>query len=194
MANSDGIGDSGFRFGNGRLCFTFTATLGDRGAPVPLERLAVPGDLARWCVEAGLLDETPPAGAAALAGARRLREAIDRAAERVRTGASPGPQDAEILNDWAARPALAPQLDATGGLGWRQEGAQVRHVLALVARDAVDVLTGPMRSRLRRCAGPDCDGLFVDVSRPGNRRWCSMNTCGNRVKKAAYRQRHAQSG
>jgi predicted RNA-binding Zn ribbon-like protein len=194
VASEDGTRDSGFRFGNGRLCFTFTATLGDRGVSVPLERLAVPDDLARWCVEAGLLDEAPPAGPATLAGARRLREAIDRAAEQVRTGGSPGAQDVEVLNEWAARPSLAPQLDGAGGLGWRQEGAQVRHVLALVARDAVDVLTGPMRSRLRRCANPDCEGLFVDVSRPGNRRWCSMSTCGNQAKKAAYRQRHPQSG
>ncbi|GAA4596878.1 CGNR zinc finger domain-containing protein [Planotetraspora phitsanulokensis] len=194
MESGDGPRDDGFRFGNGRLCFTFTATLGDRGAPAPRERLAVPGDLSRWCVEAGLLDEAPPAGPVTLTAARRLREAIDRAAERVRTGGSPDPRDAEILNDWAARPALAPRLDEGGRLGWHQDGAQVRHVLALVARDAVDVLTGPARSRLRRCADPDCEGLFVDVSRPGNRRWCSMNTCGNKAKKAAYRRRHPQSG
>ncbi|GAA4562393.1 CGNR zinc finger domain-containing protein [Planotetraspora kaengkrachanensis] len=194
MESEGGRRDDGFRFGNGRLCFTFTATLGDRGAPVPRERLAVPGDLARWCVRAGLLAEASPVGPATLAGARRLREAIDRAAEQVRTGGFPDPRDAAILNDWAARPALAPRLDEVGRLRWRQEGAQVRHVLALVARDAVDVLTGPARSRLRRCADPDCAGLFVDVSRPGNRRWCSMNTCGNRAKKAAFRQRNPRSG
>ncbi|MEU7880960.1 CGNR zinc finger domain-containing protein [Microbispora bryophytorum] len=31
---------------------------------------------------------------------------------------------------------------------------------------------------------PGCAGLFLDTSRGANRRWCSMNTCGNKVKKA----------
>jgi predicted RNA-binding Zn ribbon-like protein len=37
-------------------------------------------------------------------------------------------------------------------------------------------------SRIRRCANPDCVLWFLDVSRPGTRRWCSMAACGNREK------------
>ncbi|MFB9531789.1 CGNR zinc finger domain-containing protein [Nonomuraea roseola] len=192
MQREKGMPDSTFRFGNGRLCFTFTATLGNRGSAAPIERLARPADLARWCVELGLLAEPPATGAATLAEARRLREAIDQTAESVRTGTCLDPQPTKVINSWAARPALTPQLDETGSLRWRQEGAQTRHVLALVARDAVDLLTNPTSSRLRRCANPECQGMFVDVSAPGNRRWCSMNTCGNQAKKAAFRQRRTQ--
>lgn len=36
--------------------------------------------------------------------------------------------------------------------------------------------------RIRRCANPDCVLWFLDVSRPGTRRWCSMAACGNREK------------
>lgn len=36
--------------------------------------------------------------------------------------------------------------------------------------------------RIRRCANPDCVLWFLDVSRPGTRRWCSMAGCGNREK------------
>ncbi|MDI5982688.1 CGNR zinc finger domain-containing protein, partial [Amycolatopsis magusensis] len=32
----------------------------------------------------------------------------------------------------------------------------------------------------------------LDTSRPGNRRWCSMQRCGNRNKVKAYRERQAQ--
>lgn len=192
MQKEKEIPDSAFRFGNGRLCFTFTATLGNRGSAAPIERLARPADLARWCVELGLLAEPPATGAATLAEARRLREAIDHTAECVRIGTRLDPQSTSVLNGWAGRPALTPRLDETGTLRWRQEGARTRHVLALVARDAVDLLGSPAASRLRRCANPECQGMFVDVSAPGNRRWCSMNTCGNQAKKAAFRQRRTQ--
>ncbi|MDV9173795.1 CGNR zinc finger domain-containing protein, partial [Streptomyces sp. W16] len=67
----------------------------------------------------------------------------------------------------------------------------VRATLALVARDALDLATSPPLTRVRDCAGPTCGALFLDTSRPGNRRWCSMGTCGNRAKKETLRGRTA---
>ena len=48
--------------------------------------------------------------------------------------------------------------------------------------------------RVRECAGPECRALFLDTSRPGSRRWCSMDFCGNRVKKDAMRARTSRAG
>ncbi|MFD0576716.1 CGNR zinc finger domain-containing protein [Dactylosporangium darangshiense] len=45
----------------------------------------------------------------------------------------------------------------------------------------------PAAGRLRECADPACNALFLDASRPGSRRWCSMETCGNRAKKQRLR-------
>ncbi|MCF8468287.1 MAG: CGNR zinc finger domain-containing protein, partial [Sneathiella sp.] len=39
------------------------------------------------------------------------------------------------------------------------------------------------------CASDDCDLYFVNLSRNGRRRWCSMATCGNRAKVNAYLKR-----
>jgi predicted RNA-binding Zn ribbon-like protein len=36
--------------------------------------------------------------------------------------------------------------------------------------------------RIRGCANPDCVLWFLDTTRPGTRRWCSMAACGNRDK------------
>jgi hypothetical protein len=36
-----------------------------------------------------------------------------------------------------------------------------------------------------------CGGLFLDTSRGGRRRWCSMATCGNKVKKATLKSHRA---
>jgi predicted RNA-binding Zn ribbon-like protein len=63
--------------------------------------------------------------------------------------------------------------------------------LSTIARDAIDLLSGPLAGRVRECAAPDCALLFVDKSRPGRRQWCSMEGCGNRRKTRAYRRRSA---
>jgi predicted RNA-binding Zn ribbon-like protein len=44
-------------------------------------------------------------------------------------------------------------------------------------------------ARVRICGAPDCRRAFVDTSRNGRGRWCSMKTCGNRMKTRAYRRR-----
>ncbi|NUS53740.1 MAG: hypothetical protein HOV66_02595, partial [Streptomycetaceae bacterium] len=60
----------------------------------------------------------------------------------------------------------------------------VGDALGVLAAEAVRVLGGPDRGRIKNCEGPGCAGLFLDTSRGANRRWCAMNTCGNKVKKS----------
>jgi predicted RNA-binding Zn ribbon-like protein len=45
--------------------------------------------------------------------------------------------------------------------------------------------------RFRPCADDTCSGVFVDTSRPGRRRYCVPELCGNRVNVAAHRARRA---
>lgn len=42
---------------------------------------------------------------------------------------------------------------------------------------------------VKACEGPACTKLFVDHTRAKNRRWCSMEVCGNRAKQTAHRRR-----
>ena len=62
--------------------------------------------------------------------------------------------------------------------------------LAALARAAAVLVTTVPPGRLRECAADDCVRWFVDSSKGGRRRWCSMATCGNRAKAARYRARH----
>jgi predicted RNA-binding Zn ribbon-like protein len=56
-------------------------------------------------------------------------------------------------------------------------------MLAPIAWSAADLLTGPRAQRVRQCADEKgCGWLFIDESRAGTRRWCSMGECGNRAK------------
>jgi hypothetical protein len=96
----------------------------------------------------------------------------------------------DAANARELREAVHARLTSTGHLT-RHADDPVRATLSLVARDALDLVTSPSLARLRNCAGPNCGALFLDTSRPGNRRWCSMGTCGNRAKKETLRGRTA---
>ncbi|PSR36978.1 MAG: hypothetical protein C7B44_06150 [Sulfobacillus thermosulfidooxidans] len=49
-------------------------------------------------------------------------------------------------------------------------------------------------NRLKRCKNPQCVLVFIDRSKNHNRRWCDMNTCGNRLKASRHYQRHHAIG
>lgn len=63
-----------------------------------------------------------------------------------------------------------------------QEKVTVDQLLGAIARAAAELLASTQRQRLKRCANHACVLLFVDTSKSGRRRWCSMETCGNRAK------------
>jgi predicted RNA-binding Zn ribbon-like protein len=182
-------GARGFRFLGVRACLDLTATAGERERRA--ERLRTPQDLASWLVAAGLADEPPAASRQDLAHARTLREAVYQTIKRRMGGQPPGPGDLAIINDWAGRPPPRRWLEADDSqLRAHSDSTTAAAILASVARDAVDLLGGPLAGRIRECAAQDCALLFLDTSRAGRRRWCSMTTCGARAKMAAYRARH----
>ena len=55
---------------------------------------------------------------------------------------------------------------------------------------AGEVLVSPALSRVRACPGTGCGWLFLD--RSGRRRWCTMDTCGNRAKARRFAARHRE--
>jgi predicted RNA-binding Zn ribbon-like protein len=59
-----------------------------------------------------------------------------------------------------------------------------------VVRCAADLLASPRDlARVRECDGFNCGWLFIDTSKAGRRRWCSMDICGNRAKVERHRTR-----
>jgi CGNR zinc finger/Putative stress-induced transcription regulator len=91
----------------------------------------------------------------------------------------------------AAALPLAPGSDDTGlTAGWVAP-VRATQALSTLAREMIELLSGPFSGRIRECASGDCPLVFVDTSRPGARRWCSMERCGNRHKLRALRARRA---
>lgn len=184
-------------FRSGRISLDLVATLGSRGI-LDIERLQDEATLAGWLRRAGLIGPGTSVRPSELQGAIELREAIFHG---VSAKDLPFPGTAvRLLNSWAARPSLAPQIHSSGTPGW-QEPRTVECALSTIARDAIELLAGPLRSKIKQCDGPGCTCFFVDSSRNGRRRWCSMEGCGNAVKGAAFvarrremRQRESREG
>ena len=102
----------------------------------------------------------------------------------------------ELLRNSGARPWL---IDHGGGWGWHlhvtDPDARLEHRIAAQASFAVaDLVRLRETGRLRRCEAPDCDAVFVDLSKNRSRRYCDTGNCGNRQHVAAYRERRAGRG
>lgn len=173
----------------GNLSLDFVGTLRARRNPTPTEVLVSPRSLDAWFRESGLVDVEPKASAADLDAAIMLREAI-YALVIARMNRRRYDDDAlALVNRAAAAPPVIPQLTQDGG---RAE-ATAPQAMSSVARDAIGILSGPHASHLKECGRPECTQVYLDHSRAGRREWCAMQTCGNRMKAAAYRARKRSS-
>ncbi|WP_127508818.1 CGNR zinc finger domain-containing protein [Actinoplanes solisilvae] len=178
-------------FDPGSLCLELLLT----GGPGELSRYEVlhqPDGLAEWLglSRLRLASEDVRVDAAELHTAHRLRDALWRLGRAAARGEPRRDEDVAEINRVAAAPSLVPQLALAGTSTWRlpATGAQV---LSTFARDAVDLFGGRFATRIRECSSPDCYLIFVDTSPSGRRRWCSMETCGNRSKVRALRSRRS---
>jgi predicted RNA-binding Zn ribbon-like protein len=176
----------GFKFRGGSPALDLAATMVGRLGATPRDLLATPADLDRWLVAAELASAAPGATEGNLVQARSLREALYRLALSRAEGTALPDADRDLLNAYAALPAAPLQLGADGRA---HLAGDVRGLLAELAREGVSLLGGDFGDRIRQCEGPPCAVLFVDTSRKGDRRWCSMSACGNKAKVAEWRKR-----
>jgi predicted RNA-binding Zn ribbon-like protein len=178
-----------FTFEPGSLAMAYSLTgPGTRDGPLAVfQTFNAPSDLDRWA--AGVVDaDGIQATDDDMEVALRLQAAIWSVADAVVDRRSAPKASLDVINELAAGPSLVPRLTPGPARSWAQNQSAAA-VLSTVARDAIDVLGGPPAARLKRCEGARCALLFVDTSRPGQRRWCSMDRCGNRAKAAAHRRR-----
>jgi predicted RNA-binding Zn ribbon-like protein len=176
-----------------RLCLDFTATLSGRRGASPVEHLSAPRDLSGWLQLTGLQADPSVASSAQLGRARALREAVRSLAEATIAGHALDQEALALVNRMARGPRLVPQLRADG-LKWAApaRGGVIDASLGSIAADALELLGGPDRVLLKECSSPTCGLLFVDRSRARRRRWCSMQSCGNRAKTRDYRRRRRE--
>jgi predicted RNA-binding Zn ribbon-like protein len=178
------------------LCLTFANTRYWRGTAAPSEELNEPDDLLGWAARSEHLPSTllqrfvQPARV--FGAAIGLRETIYRCFAAAASGGAPNHTDLAALNR-ALAAAPARQTVLPGGWEVGLPAPSAAALLAPVLWSAADLLGGSQLARVRQCANPDCGWLFLDHSKGGNRRWCSMSACGNRAKAHRhYRRQRAR--
>jgi predicted RNA-binding Zn ribbon-like protein len=173
-----------FELTGGDISLDFVNTVDMRPTNHSRELIPSYSDLLSWGRQAGLLSRQEES----LLFKRASRhpgqaEEARKFAIRLRESIPP-----EVLREWNlfVHQALQHQSLVPGknGFFWqpRAEENDFRSILWPVVHSAVRLLTGDQTSRIRRCDAPNCDWLFLDTSKRGNRRWCDMTVCGNREK------------
>jgi predicted RNA-binding Zn ribbon-like protein len=160
-------GAQGVRLVGGDVAVDFVNTI-DPDIPGG-DHLADYADFRAWSERVGV-----PGGRGTLGEVRAVRARIDDA---LRPLASGGVPPAAAL---AALQQL--ELDALGRATLRAGGWQLDDDAPLdhLVHAATELLLRGPRDRLRICR--NCTWLFLDLSRNGSRRWCSMESCGTAVK------------
>jgi predicted RNA-binding Zn ribbon-like protein len=167
----------------------------DRRAPTrDNELLKSARDIGSWLRASGLADDLQ---AEAVAGVvdpalvehvREIREASFSIFDAIAAGNSPTAEALGFLFSRAANALTVEPVELNDTrpeltLAQWQDPDAVTAFLAVLSIEAFFTLP---RERLRSC--PRCGWLFVDTSRGGRRRWCSMRTCGNREKVSRHRE------
>ncbi|POX55879.1 hypothetical protein C3489_08480 [Streptomyces sp. Ru71] len=172
-----------FRLGT-VLATSFTATLTERCGDA-VERIPTPQRLVDWLAVNGLAVES--CTAAQLDLALTLRESIHAAATAAALKEALPASAVRVINDCSIRGRAAAVLTPNGKRAWRLGSASsVEDALSVIAADAIDILSGERDGRLALCTSPTCRAAFFDTSQSRTRKWCEMNTCGNRQKKARF--------
>ncbi|HBW42044.1 MAG TPA: hypothetical protein DEF84_14805 [Leclercia adecarboxylata] len=146
-----------------------------------------------WLQTAGLVPEGTVAPPELLEEARQLRDA---ARAVVHAAMKSSEAELTVINsvletgrpetrlEWDGetqryRMDIRPIADRPAGLLWP------------IADALVKLVTDEKFEYVRQCEAHNCILLFHDLSKSHRRRWCSMATCGNRMKVAAFRNRKA---
>jgi predicted RNA-binding Zn ribbon-like protein len=172
-----------FRLGT-VLATSFTGTLSERHGNA-VERIPTPHRLVDWLAVYGLaVNSCTPAQ---LDLARELRESIHAAATAAAIGAALPAAAVQVINARSVQGRAAAVLTPEGERRWQLSSAsRVEDALGVIAADAISIIAGERDGKLALCASPTCRAAFFDTSQSRTRKWCDMNTCGNRQKKARF--------
>jgi len=105
---------------------------------------------------------------------------------------------APLVNAMLADGRALPQLVRHDGLDWHIHASDpadplATRILVETALAFVDVIRADEYDRVRVCDADDCNGVYVDFSKNGSKRYCDAGNCGNRMNVNAYRKRKAHA-
>ncbi len=193
-----------YRFIGGNLALDFTNTIRTFGVPDPRDEWRSAVDVISWAGRARVLSRAechahgrdvatdPRYASRVLSRGRDLRRLLyDMFAGVATTGHVPRPALARFNMLFSEVMWRTVVVERNGGYAVvpvaDTDASYV--VTSAIVRAAAELLTHPTLRRVKQCRDASCSWLFVDGSRNGSRRWCSMHLCGNRARVRAFRRR-----
>ena len=161
----------------------------------PMDLLRNDADLVHWAQEAGFYIRSR-LSSGDLSAARELRAALKEVFQARIDGHPARRKAVAVINRHLANHCTRKVLLASGDgsefeLAPSGVALSIPGLLAHLAHEGAVLLASPQAEQLSRCSNPDCVLTFIDTSRSHKRRWCSMDTCGNRAKVAKHYRSHS---
>jgi predicted RNA-binding Zn ribbon-like protein len=196
--------DHGFEYIGGDLSTDFINTKSGRISGNVHEHVETYADVVEFVRQAGFLkpaearrliaaaEERPEKATQVHRRALALRESTFRAYERLIQEKDPAPDDLAVMGAEASKAlSHACFVKSPDGFSWEwSDTDDLERPLWPIARAVADVLIHEEnRSLLRECSDDTCAWLFIDRSKNHTRRWCDMETCGNRAKQRRFEER-----
>jgi predicted RNA-binding Zn ribbon-like protein len=197
-----------FELSGGALCLDFANTWGNHADPGS-DRLRDYEHLLAFARQAGYLTEDPAAalsraatgdaetGAAAFSLGRELRHVIYNIFSSQAGNRGVPLEDVDRINALLGEALSHRRLERRDGdFVWSWTDVNVDDLRAPIwpiIESTATLLTSGEFDRVRECNADDCNWLFLDRSRSGTRRWCSMRSCGNRAKARRHYHRLRKS-
>jgi predicted RNA-binding Zn ribbon-like protein len=204
------VANSAFQLIGGDVALDFVNTVDWRGDPTRRRDLLVTfEDLLAWAKASKLMgtgelramsaaarrDEAP--ATRSLGRARRLREVLARVLAAAGRNAPPAARDMRLLNALLVAALRHRRLESRGTTfvwSWTDGGRDTFDALIWpIVLAAAELLASDSRRQIHECAGEGCGWLFLDTSRNRRRRWCTMESCGNRAKARRFYQRSREA-
>ena len=182
----------------------FTNTVDWRGREKPHDYINNYNDLIDWAEYTELIDQikaatirekaskNPQAASETYNRVKDFREAAYKTFYQLSIDGSPSVEDKNLIETEMRKMFSRTHLDLSGKKLELEDDATLDHILSIIVKETIEILTSDELDRVKRCQSEECGWLFIDTSKNNSRKWCQMRSCGNRAKARRYYSRTKQ--
>ena len=187
-----------YGFFGGNVFLDFINTFDDLGKTRDLDAMPDWGTVLKWAIDTEILSgeevstlsklTSTPSAALELEKLHEFRHSGWNAFTRIAAKKTPSTEDLVNISDsikWSMQ--YASMQKTSSGYEWIITGPD-RDLTLIRARLGItlsELMSSENLDRISECG--NCTGLFLNKGRGIGRRWCRMNTCGNRTKTRRFR-------
>lgn len=181
---------SSLRLDGGILCLDFVNTIDNRKREIPYDYVKGFKDLLEWYGHTRALSpkiihtlerlakDYPQKAGVVFEKSIVLRELLHRLFTASLAKKKPAAADSMQFNTYIGEAYANIEIGWVAGEGALQFNAPaLEQVYWWPIKSAVELFTSGQLAEVKEC--PACGWLFLDKSRNGSRKWCSMSTCGD---------------